>query len=110
MKRAELTTGIMLNRGWEPTGIGIFFYDDKVAKLDDIVANIQKKNDDGTYFWRLRCTLDNESIYSKEDYGMCSTYKVFYKLEYLEASVDGVNWDQIAERDIEIGRRCTYAD
>lgn len=110
MTRTELTADIMLNRGWKPVGIGIFFYDDKVAKLDAIVANIQKKNSDGTYFWRLRCTLDNENIYSKTDYGMCSTYKIFYKSEYLEASTDGVNWNQIAERDVEIGKRCIYAD
>lgn len=102
MKRTELTAKAMKDMGWTPI-------DANDLRIKDIVFNIQQKNEDGTYFWKLRC-VDGDKRTSRMSYGMCSTYEVYYKNEYLEVSVDGKDWHKVAERFNETNRVCRYAD
>ena len=101
MKRSELTVDAMKNMGWRAT-------DRNELPIKDIVYNIQQKNEDGSWFWKLR--THKSRTFTKDDWGMCSTYRVTYVREYLEVSGDGKKWYDVAERDVEIGRRCIYAD
>ena len=98
MKRSELTTQIMKDRKWEALNPDEF-------NLEDIVFNV-KENEDWKY---LRC-VQSDGTYSEEEYGMCSTYRVYYKKEYFEVSPDKVTWFRLAERPIEVNRVCIYAD
>ena len=102
MKRQELTTKAMEDMGWSSVNPGDL-------AIKDIVFNIQEKNDDGTYFWKLRCVYA-DGFYDTTEFGMCSTYKVRNKKEYLEVSVDGKHWNAVASRYIEVARTCVYAD
>lgn len=102
MKRQELTTKAMQDMGWKATN------PDELG-IKDIVFNIQEKNDDGTYFWKLRCT-DEDTTYTTTEFGMCATYRIFYKKENLEVSVDGTKWNTVASRYVAMGRTCIYAD
>ena len=104
MKRTELTAQKMKDMGWVAT-----FEDGYDLPLKDIVFNIQSKNEDGSWFWKLRCR-DSANRFSKDEFGMCSTYRVYYKIETLEASADGENWFDIAQRKVETNRTCIYAD
>ena len=102
MKRSELTCEIMKDMGWKPTS--------ENCTLEDIVRNIKTKDTDGTYVWTyLRCTK-SENTFSKTDFGMCSTYKIYYKWENLDVSIDKKYWHTVAERYVEVGRTCIYAD
>ena len=103
MKRSELTAQKMKDMGWVAT-----FEEGYDLPLKDIVFNIQSKNDDGSWFWKLRCRDVGRT--DKDEFGMCSTYRVFYKIEALEVSADGKNWYGVAERKVEINRTCIYAD
>ena len=99
MKRSELTVKAMEDRCFYPT-------DSNQLRLKDIVFNIQENPE-----WRyLRCTTDEDHIYSDTEFGMCSTYEVYYHKEYLEVSIDGKKWFPVAFRYVEFNRRCTYAD
>lgn len=118
MKREELTTDIMINRGWKPlyNTVNILLtqrrfpdYYDELAALNATVANIQKKDTAGNYIYKLRCVTVDDECHYKEVFEMCSTYKVRYKNEYLEMA-EGDTWDRIATREIETGRMCIYAD
>ena len=101
MKRSELTSKAMVDMGWRAT--------DECLPIKDIVFNIQSKNDDGTWFWKLRTTKSRP--FTKDRFEMCATYEVKYVREYLEVlDAYGKKWHDIAERDIEIGRKCVYAD
>lgn len=104
MTRMELTAQKMKDMGW----VAIFEegYD---LPLKDIVFNIQSKNDDGSWFWKLRCREGNDYI-AKDEYTMCAHYKVYYKKEYLEVSDDGNRWYSVAVREVYFDKRCIYAD
>ena len=104
MTRMELTAQKMKDMGWVAT-----FEEGYDLPLKDIVFNIQSKNDDGTWFWKLRCKDTGRRV-TKDDWGMCSTYRVLYKIEALEVSTDGEKWYDVAERKVEINRTCIYAD
>ena len=96
MKRSELTVAIMKDRGWMPCNANDL-------RLKDIVFNIQE-------CWKyLRCTKST-GTYTENEYNMCSTYRVRYAIEYLEVSMDNINWFKVAERPVEVGRTCIYAD
>lgn len=102
MKRSELTYKIMRNMGWKATN--------RDCDLEDIVYNIKAKDTDGTYLWTyLRCTKGDDT-FVRTEFGMCSTYDVYYKYEALEVSVDKNRWYKVAERPVEINRKCVYAD
>lgn len=101
MKRTELTSQAMKDMGWKPL-------DPNDLRIKDIVFNIQARNDDGSWFWKLRC-VDGRK-FTRTEFGMCSTYDVTYKKEYLEVSADGTSWNAVAERDVRVGSRCVYAD
>lgn len=101
MKRSELTYEKMLQMGWEAENI-------RTLPLRIIVENIKRKNEDGSWFWKLKCKTHKRQ--TKRDYTMCSTYKVLVDREYLLASEDGNNWYYIAKREKEISRQCIYAD
>lgn len=101
MKRSELTSKTMADMGWRAT-------DRNNLPMKDIVHNIQSKNEDGSWFWKLRTVKSRP--FTKDEFGMCSTYEVKYVREYLEVSDNGKKWYDVAERDVEVGRRCIYAD
>ena len=99
MKRSELTTAIMRDRGFYPV-------DSDNYRLKDIVFNIQENE-----YWKyLRCRVDKSSRYSHTLYQMCATYEVYTHKEYLEYSSDKITWYPVAYRFVEYGRRCVYAD
>ena len=100
MKRSELTTSAMIDREWKAA---------RGYTLDGIVDDIKRTNPDGSYFWLLRC-VKGDNRYTREDWGMCSTYRVLYCTEHLEASTDGVEWFDVATRPWELARTCIYAD
>ena len=102
MKRSELTSKAMADMGWRAM-------DRNNLPMKDIVFNIQSKNEDGSWFWKLRTSKSRP--FTKDEFGMCSTYEVKYVREYLEV-MDSYSkkWYDIAERDVEIGRKCVYAD
>lgn len=99
MKRSEVTVEILKNMGWRPTHSNLF-------NLEKIVFNLQ----DLDYWKYLRCRVDDSKIYEEKEFGMCSTYVVAYKYEYFEVSENGKTWRPIMVRDIEVGRRCTWAE
>ena len=101
MKRSELTTEIMEKRGWVIT-------DDSIKDMDELVTNIKRVYDGGFVWKYLRCEDGNK--YTRDDWGMCSTYRVTYKTEYLEMSTDNQKLYRIAKREVELGRHCIYAD
>lgn len=99
MKRSELTTQMMKERGFKAVN--------EWESLKDIVFNIQENTD----YWKFfRMTEEEDTRYTEMSYGMCSTYKVFYKKEYLEVSADKKTWYKVAYRYVETNRVCTYAD
>lgn len=99
MKRSEVTVKEMEERGFYPV-------DPNDMRMKDIVFNIQKNK----YWEKFRLT-SNDDRYEFYDYGMCSTYKVFKKKEYLEVySSYTKKWYKVAYRYVEIGRTCVYAD
>lgn len=99
MKRSELTIKAMEERGFIPT-------DRDDLRIKDIVFNIQENE----YWVKLRMTDSGETC-SKDQYGMCSTYRVYYKKEYLEVFDASANhWRRIAYRWVETWRKCIYAD
>lgn len=96
MTRTELTIDIMKDRGF--------------SQVDDIpLETVVKKIKTGIYKY-LRMAEDKEYVYSSKEYTMCSTYDVFWNIEYLEASYDNVNWFKVAQRKINVRKRCVYAD
>lgn len=105
MKRSELTAQKMKDMGWVAT-----FEEGYDLPLKDIVFNIQSKNEDGTWFWKLRCIEDKSHYVEKDEYTMCAHYKVYYRKEYLEVSTDGNTWYNVAVRDKYIDKKCVYAD
>jgi hypothetical protein len=99
MKRSELTTEIMKDRGFKPVN-------SNNLRLKDIVFNIQENE-----YWKyLRCRIDKSEVYTTKEFGMCSTYEIRMWREYLEYSTDNVTWFPVAYRYIEFNRYCTYAD
>jgi len=99
MKRSELTTAIMNDRGWIPT-------DPNQLRLKDIVFNIKECD-----LWKfLRCTVDESQVYEGMEFNMCSTYKTFKHKEYLEVSSDNKKWFKVAYRFKIFNRVCVYAD
>lgn len=99
MKRNEITVQAMENRGFMPT-------DANELRLKDIVYNIQKNE-----YWEKFRLAQEDGRYEFYDYGMCSTYKVFKKKEYLEVySSYTKEWYKVAYRFVEVGRTCVYAD
>lgn len=96
MKRSELTVQYMLDKGWR-----VF---DKNTSMDSIVKDIVDK-----VYKYLRCTRDI-GTWVKRKYTVCSTYDVIYVTEYLEATFDNESWFKVAERDLEVSRKCVYSD
>ena len=99
MKRSELTIQAMVERGWTE----VEYRTEPLIK--DVVCAIK----DGFYKF-LRCTLDEHTTWTDDDFEMCATYRVRYCVEYLEASLDGKEWFKVAKRKHEISRWCIYAD
>ena len=99
MKRSELTVKAMEERRFYATN-------PNELRLKDIVFNIQE-NESWKY---LRCRTDERETYSEKEFGMCSTYEVYFHKEYLEYSTDNKTWHPVAFRYVEFNRRCTYAD
>lgn len=96
MKRSELTIKAMEDRGFKAC---------PDFRLKDIVFNIQENE-----YWKyLRMTTD-DGYYVGTEFGMCSTYEVRSKKEYLEVSQDNKKWYRVAYRYVEVSRRCLYAD
>lgn len=99
MKRSELTVKAMEERGFIPT-------DSNDLRLKDIVFNIQENE----YWVKLRMT-DSGETYSDTEYTMCSTYKVYYKKEYLEVlDAFSKKWYKVAYRWVKTCKKCIYAD
>lgn len=96
MKRSELTVEKMFNMGWRNEHPCL-----TIEKIVDYIKSYK--------YPYLRCTMD-DNIHSYDDFGMCSTYRVYYKIEYLEASFDNRTWKKIAWRKVETNRNCIYAD
>lgn len=96
MKRSELTIEKMFNMGWRNEHPCL-----TIEKIVDYIKSYK--------YPYLRCTMDDD-IHSYDDFGMCSTYRVYYKIEYLEASFDKRTWKKIAWRKVETNRNCIYAD
>ena len=101
MKRSELTYEKMIQMGWEALNV-------IDLPISTIIENIKKKNEDGTWYWQLKCEMHKRQ--TRRDYTMCSTYKVLVDREYLLMSTDNKSWYKIAKREKEIGRQCIYAD
>ena len=99
MKRSELTVAIMRDRGFKPV-------DPNNLRLKDIVFNIQEN----LKYWKFLRLTRTDDIYTDTEFGMCSTYEIRMKKEYLEVSQDGKKWDKVAYRYVEVGRICLYAD
>lgn len=96
MTRGELTVPIMREMGWRPTN-------PNDLRLKDIVFNIKK-------CWKyLRCVTGSE-VYTSDEFGMCSTYRVYSHREDLEVSMDNKRWYKVAYRLVEYARQCKYAD
>ena len=108
MTRAELTYDKMVDTGWKSFFEGERVrVEDKVTTsvpLEEVVSNIK----DYTYKF-LRCS-DDGYTYIEDDFGMCSTYRVYMKKEFLEVSDDNINWVLVAHRMVETYRYCIYAD
>lgn len=96
MKRSELTVQAMKDRGFEPC---------KDYRLKDVVFNIQENE-----YWKYLQMSTTEEVYVETEYGMCSTYEVRLKREYLEVSADKKTWYPVAYRYKEVSRTCLYAD
>lgn len=96
MKRSELTFEKMFNMGWRNEHPCL-----TIEKIVDYIKSYK--------YPYLRCTMD-DGLYSYDDHGMCSTYRVYYNIEYLEASINGTKWEKIAYRKVEKFRNCIYAD
>ena len=102
MTRTELTRKAFEDMGWKSI--------DMTMDTEDIVYNIKAKDADGQYLWKnLKCTKGNKTR-ERDDWGMCSTYRVRYRNEILEVSADGEKFYPVAERFVEVGRQCIYAD
>ena len=102
MKRMELTRKAMEDMGW----VSI----DKYMDIEDIVHNIKAKDKNGVYLWTyLKCVKSANTI-TRTEYTMCSTYEHYYKYETLQVSTDNKKWYDVAQRKVEIGKRCIYAD
>lgn len=100
MKRSELTVAIMNDRGFYPIN-------PNDMRMKDIVYNIQTNK----YWEKFRMTEDTEHRWESYEYGMCSTYKVRKKKEFLEVFSSYTNeWYKVAYRFVEVCRTCVYAD
>ena len=102
MTRTELTREIFEKMGWVSL--------DKTMDLEDIVYNIKAKDVDGQYLWKYLKCYKGDRYLVRDDFGMCSTYRVTKRNEILEVSYDGKKFYPVAERFVEVGRQCVYAD
>lgn len=99
MKRSELTVKAMEEMGWEEVA----------PRTEPLIKDIVCAIKDGFYKY-LRCAIDKSRTWTETDFEICATYKVSYCWEYLEFSLDNVEWHRVAKRPHQISRWCVYAD
>ena len=99
MKRSEVTIDVMKREGFKELESG------EEPLIKDVVECIVSG-----FYKRFRLISGHRVNFTRTEYTMCSTYENSYTWEYLEVTVDGIEWFPVAKREKLIGRRCTYAD